>query len=57
VPGHLGLDEPVLDRGELDRLWAWCRSAEARARAGAAPGAQTARPLTADLLSALKTVS
>ncbi|HEX3390663.1 MAG TPA: polysaccharide pyruvyl transferase family protein [Streptosporangiaceae bacterium] len=57
VPGHLGLDEPVLDRGELDRLWAWCRSAPARARAGAAPGAQTARPLTADLLSALKTVS
>jgi hypothetical protein len=57
VPGHLGLDEPVLDRSELNRLWAWCRSGEARARAGSAPGAQTARPLTADLLSVLKPVS
>ena len=53
VPGHRGPDKPVLDRGELDRLWAWCRSPAARARAAAAPGAQTARPLTADLLSAL----
>jgi hypothetical protein len=54
--GQLGLDEPLLDRGELDRRWAWCRSAEARAQAGSAPGAQTARQLTADLLSVLKAV-
>ena len=44
---------PVLDRDELDRRWAWCRSAEARARAGSALGACNTRPLTADLLSVL----
>jgi hypothetical protein len=44
---------PVLDRGELDRLWSWCRSAEGRARAGSALRARNTRPLTADLLSVL----
>ena len=44
--------DPVLDRGELDRRWAWCRSAAGRARAAAAPGARNT-PLTADLLSAV----
>jgi len=44
---------PVLDRGELDWLWSWCRSAEGRARAGAALGARDTPPLTADLLSVL----
>lgn len=44
---------PVLDRDELDQLWAWCRSAEGRARAGSALGARDTPPLTADLLSAL----
>jgi hypothetical protein len=44
---------PVLDRDELDRLWAWCRSAEGRARAGSAPGAWNTPPLTTDLLSVL----
>ena len=44
---------PVLDRGELDRLWSWCRSAEGRARAGSALGARHTSPLTADLLSVL----
>jgi hypothetical protein len=43
----------VLDRSELDRLWAWCRSAEGWARARAALGARTASPLTADLLQVL----
>ncbi len=44
---------PVLDRGELDQLWAWCRSVEGQARAGSALGAWNTRPLTADLLSVL----
>ena len=44
---------PVLDRGELDRLWAWCRSEEGQARARSALGAWNAPPLTADLLSFL----
>ena len=44
---------PVLDREELDRLWAWCRSAQGRARAGSAPGTQNTPPLTVDLLSVL----
>ena len=44
---------PVLDRDELDQLWAWCRSAEGRARAASACGAWSTPPLTADLLSAL----
>jgi hypothetical protein len=44
---------PVLDRGELDRLWAWCRSAEGQARARSSPGACSTPPLTADLLGVL----
>ena len=44
---------PVLDLGELDHLWAWCRSAAGRARAGFALGAWNTPPLTADLLSVL----
>jgi len=44
---------PVLDRGELDRLWAWCRSAEGRARADSALGAWSTPPLTTDLLGLL----
>ena len=44
---------PVLDRGELGRLWTWCRSAGGRGRAGSAPGAWNTPPLTADLLSVL----
>ena len=47
-PGH-----PVLDRGELDRLWSWCRSAEGRARARSALGTRDTPPLTADLLRVL----
>ncbi len=45
--------QPVLNRGELDRLWTWCRSAAGRARAGSALGARDTPPLTADLLSVL----
>ncbi len=45
--------DPVLDRGELDRLWGWCRSVEGQARARSAPGACSTPPLTADLLGAL----
>jgi Polysaccharide pyruvyl transferase len=44
---------PLLDQGELDRLWSWCRSAEGRARAGSALGARDTPPLTTDLLSVL----
>jgi hypothetical protein len=44
---------PVLDGGELDRLWAWCRSAEGQARARSSPGACSTPPLTADLLGVL----
>ena len=44
---------PVLDQDELDRLWAWCRSAEGRARARSALGAWNTPPLTTDLLSVL----
>jgi hypothetical protein len=44
---------PVLDRGELGRLWDWCRSAEGRARAESALAARDTLPLTADLLTAL----
>ena len=48
---------PVLDRGELDRLWAWCRSAESRDRARSALGTRNTQPLTADLLSVLADAS
>jgi hypothetical protein len=44
---------PVLDQDELDRLWAWCRSAEGRARAGSALAGSNTPPLTTDLLSVL----
>jgi hypothetical protein len=44
---------PVLDWSELDRLWAWCQSAEGRALAGSALGAWNTPPLTTDLLSVL----
>ena len=45
---------PVLDRGELDHLWAWCRSPEGIARARAAVRAVPGTPgLTADLLRAV----
>jgi Polysaccharide pyruvyl transferase len=46
-------EEPALDRGELDRLWAWCRSPEAVTQARSALSAQSAPLLTADLLDAL----
>lgn len=45
--------QPVLDRGELHRRWAWCRSAAGRAQAASALGAWNTPPLTADLLSVL----
>ena len=48
---------PVLDRDELDRRWAWCRSAAGRARAGAALGARKTPPLTTDLLDVLNGVA
>jgi hypothetical protein len=44
---------PVLDRDELDRMWAWCRSAAGRARAGSALGGSDTPPLTTDLLKVL----
>ncbi len=52
-PGEPGT--PVLDHGELDRMWSWCRSAQGRAQAGSAFRERTARPLTADLLRVLGT--
>jgi len=47
-------ENPVLDRGELDHLWAWCRSPEGIDRARSAVRAVPGTPaLTTDLLHAV----
>ncbi len=45
--------EPALDRGDLDRLWSWCRSPAGLARARSARAAHPGSALTADLLRVL----